>query len=216
MGYKAITQALLVAGLAWGATATASPSAAMLANTCAGCHGTEGVSSGPATPGLAGMAKSYFINAMLAYKYHGDENRDAGIQAAVTKLKLDPDEIDVLDRKSTIMTRIAKGYSDEEIMAMADFFAGKKLSGQKQKVDAALAAKGKKVHDKNCEKCHEDGGTKSDGAGRMAGQWMPYLENTMADFLSKDRVMPKKMAEKTKNLSPEDIKAVIHYYGSQK
>jgi sulfide dehydrogenase cytochrome subunit len=190
----------------------------MLSNTCFGCHGPEGVSEGPATPTIAGMAKSYFINAMLAYKYAGEEGRDAKLAETISKLKLDPDEIDVLDRKSTVMTRIAQGYSDDEILALAEFFSSKPFKGVAQKADAKLVKEGEKVHKKQCEKCHEDNGHKSDGAGRMAGQWMPYLEFTLADFLSADkhRVMPKKMAEKAKNLTPDEIKAVIHFYGSQK
>ncbi len=63
MVYKTITTAILVAGLTLGATFSVSAadkpklmtgaSASMLANTCAGCHGTNGVSRDlplPASP----------------------------------------------------------------------------------------------------------------------------------------------------------------------
>ena len=39
-------------------------SGAMLASTCEGCHGTDGISQGPATPSIAGMSEDYLIEAM--------------------------------------------------------------------------------------------------------------------------------------------------------
>jgi cytochrome c553 len=35
---------------------------------CAGCHGERGVSTNPATPGLAGQEAAYFVDAMRAYR----------------------------------------------------------------------------------------------------------------------------------------------------
>ena len=69
----------------------------MLANTCAGCHGPNGTSLGPTTPSIAGISKEYFIQTMNDFK--------SG------------------DRPSTIMMRISKGYSDEDIALMADYFS---------------------------------------------------------------------------------------------
>ena len=57
MGYNVIRSILLLGGLAAGSAALAAdlPSPAMLGNTCAGCHGTNGSSMGPATPSIAGI-----------------------------------------------------------------------------------------------------------------------------------------------------------------
>ncbi|MEC3863403.1 cytochrome c [Mesobacterium sp. TK19101] len=68
-----------------------------LANTCAGCHGTMGVPAVPYIPPLAGLTNEEFIRAMEAYQ---DGTRQA-----------------------TMMNRIAPAFSDEEIKAMADYFA---------------------------------------------------------------------------------------------
>ncbi|MCB1727209.1 MAG: c-type cytochrome, partial [Gammaproteobacteria bacterium] len=46
----------------------AGSSASMMANTCAGCHGTNGQSAGPASPNLAGVSESYFNDSMKAFK----------------------------------------------------------------------------------------------------------------------------------------------------
>ncbi|MCW8918535.1 MAG: cytochrome c4 [Gammaproteobacteria bacterium] len=197
MNYKRRLQGIMIAGsvaLA-GPVFAETPSAAMLGNTCAGCHGTHGNSQGPATPTIAGVSSEYFIDAMMGYK-NGD-------------------------RAATIMDRIAKGYTDEEIKLMAEFFSTQKMERPEQKVDAALAKKGMKMHEKYCEKCHADGGRSTeDDAGMLAGQWTPYLHFTMSDFMSGKREMPKKMKKKVEELQAKGgdaaIEALIHYYGSQK
>ena len=151
---------------------------------------------------------------MVAYKYGDDEEK---INSIVSKLPIDADEFEALPRNGTIMDRIAKGYSEEEIVKMADVFAKQQFVRHAQATDAKLVKRGRKLHDKNCEKCHEDGGrTSVDDVGILAGRWMPYLENTMADFQSKKRKMPKKMAKKMKGLSDKDVQALVHYYGSLK
>jgi len=173
----------------------ATPEASMLANTCAGCHGTNGSSVGPASPTIAGISVDYFIETMEAYKK--------------------------AERPSTIMSRIAKGYTEEEIKLMAKFFSKQAFISQPQTHNAKLASKGKKLHKKYCEKCHEDGGTSSeDDAGILAGQWQPYLRYSMQDFTSGNRSMEKKMKKKVNSLQKDHgdagIDALIHFYISHK
>ena len=166
------------------------PSATSLAGSCSACHGPNGVSRGPATPTLAGVNKEYFVETMDAFKTG--------------------------KRHATVMGRIAKGFSDDEIKSMAGYFADKKYVGNAQKVDPAKVAKGKALHEKNCEKCHEEGGRVSEDGGILAGQWMPYITYMMEDYTSGKTKMPKKMASKVDKLKAADIDALIQYYGSQK
>ncbi len=205
--------ALLVAA-AWagGASAQTVPTAVLVGN-CAGCHGMEGASRGPAAPSIGGLSKTYFINAMLAYKYGKDE---AKIEAAVKGLNLKADDFDVLPRSATVMDRLAKGYSDADIVRMADYFAARPFASGAQKTDPKLAARGKQVHEDACEKCHENGGRKADEAGRLAGQWMPYMKNAVTDFNGGHREMPKKMRAKMQELKDGDFQALLHFYASQK
>ncbi|MCK5813039.1 MAG: cytochrome c4 [Cocleimonas sp.] len=171
-------------------------SAKMLADTCTGCHGFDGNSKGPATPSIAGFSAEYLTEVMKAYK--------SG------------------DASSTIMGRIMKGYSDEELAQVAEVYAKKKpVSAPGQKFDEALVKKGKKLHDKYCEKCHAEGGTSAeDDSGLLAGQWTPYLQATMADFAAGTREMPKKMKKKVKKLTKKEgadgMTALFSYYASQK
>jgi sulfide dehydrogenase cytochrome subunit len=121
-------------------------------------------------------------------------------------------------RNSTIMNRIAKGYTDQQIAGMAEFFARQPLRLRPQPHDAAKAALGSDLHQRYCEKCHEDGGRPGD-SGILAGQWLPYLEFAMADFLDGRREWPRKMKAKVdeavKEKGNDAIAALLHYYASQ-
>ena len=64
--------------------------------TCYGCHGPEGVSPGP-IPSLKGLSEEHVVSQMMAFK--NDQ------------------------RPGTIMNRIAKGYTDEQIKALGKFVA---------------------------------------------------------------------------------------------
>ncbi len=168
---------------------------AMLANTCAGCHGTNGASVGSAIPIIGGLSADTIKEGMNAYK--------SG------------------DRPATVMGRIARGYSDEEIEAMAGFFCEQKFVPAKQEVDAKKAKAGKKLHDEyKCDKCHEEGGSlDEDGTSVLAGQWKTYLQYEFADFQQDHRGMPKKMAKAMEKLLKKDADArteqLIEYYASQ-
>ena len=197
MHYRYLLPSLLiVGGLGLGSSAMATtPSAQMLANTCAGCHGTDGSSHGPATPSIAGISSEYFIDAMHAYKTD--------------------------ERPATIMNRIAKGYTEEEIKLLADYFSSKEIPHIDQPYDAKLAAFGGKLHDKFCEKCHGDGGSSAeDDAGILANQMTPYLSYTLMDMRSGERDIPKKMKQKLEEVDVrygnKGIQALLDYYASQK
>jgi cytochrome subunit of sulfide dehydrogenase len=91
---------VLCGSSAWAQT-TASLQLRSLAATCANCHGTEGAAvQGEAMARLAGLPKDYILTQMLAFK----EGK----------------------RPATVMHQISKGYSNEQIEALASYFAAKK------------------------------------------------------------------------------------------
>ena len=67
----------------------------LLSMSCAACHGTDGKSPG-AMPSLYGKSSKYIETSMLNF-LHGK-------------------------RVGTVMNRIAKGYTEEEIKLIADHF----------------------------------------------------------------------------------------------
>ncbi len=224
-----VCSALLFSAVAWSAEGEKpTPCCAtteMLVNTCVGCHGPAGSSKGPSTPHLAEMSPNYFIGAMLAYKYDNDPDSIDTVlsedQAVVGEGGITLEEVEKFERVSTVMGRLAKGYTLKEIIKMAKYFAEQKLVAHPQEIDAAKAKKGQKLHKKYCEKCHEDGGSVSDDdAGILAGQWIPYLRYAMDDYLSGTREMPKKMSKQLKDMRLKKghatVEELIHFYASRK
>jgi len=205
MAKQSLTLALLAGATALGLTSPAfaadapelmsGASARMLSETCAGCHGTDGESGGPAIPTIAGMNGEYFIEMMKGYR----EDTTYG----------------------TVMNRIAKGYSEEEISLMGTFFAGKKFQPAKQKPDEALVKTGSKLHEKYCEKCHSEGGKilEDEEYYILAGQWTPYLKNAVSDFTEDRREIPKKMKKRLDALLKKEgdagLEALFAYYAGE-
>ncbi|HEY9050766.1 MAG TPA: c-type cytochrome [Gammaproteobacteria bacterium] len=190
-----IAFSLALATLSSNAFAEMPTQANMLAYACAACHGFNGNSQGPSTPNLAGISKFYFMDAMEAFKEGG--------------------------RPATVMNRIAKGYSKDEIKLMAEFFSKQPLKPVVQAFDPALASKGQALHEANCAQCHENGGRASDDdAGILAGQMTPYLHFTINDILAGTREVPTKMLKKLEKVRDENgqsgIDQLIHFYASQK
>lgn len=165
-----------------------------LATTCAGCHGTDGASVGPASPTIAGMYPEYFIEIM--------EGFSSG------------------EIYSTVMGRIARGYTDEEIELMANYFAAKPFVPAPQAYNEDLAAVGARLHDRYCERCHADGGIPLEDEEYfiLAGQWTPYLENAMEDFLADRRPIERRMKQELDRLmrreGPDGLQAIFAFYGS--
>jgi cytochrome c553 len=102
-----MSRPLLVAALASGAV-LAVPALAQridpnlgrnLAAACANCHGTNGMSQ-QGMPNLAGQQRAYLVQQMQDFR--------AG------------------KRPATIMHQIAKGYTDEQIDALAAYFSAQK------------------------------------------------------------------------------------------
>ena len=102
-----MSRPLLVAALASGAV-LAVPALAQridpnlgrnLAAACANCHGTNGMSQ-QGMPNLAGQQRAYLVQQMQDFR--------AG------------------KRPATIMHQLAKGYTDEQIDALAAYFSAQK------------------------------------------------------------------------------------------
>jgi sulfide dehydrogenase cytochrome subunit len=92
---KAIVAALACAALP--VLAQDNPAARGLAASCAACHGTNGRSATNEVVALAGLPREHIASQMRAF-------RDGA-------------------RPATIMHQIAKGYSDQQIDLMADYFS---------------------------------------------------------------------------------------------
>lgn len=174
-----------------------------LTQSCANCHGKDGASTEQTVPSIGGVSAFYLIDSMAYYK---DEARPC----------VEAEYLDGPDKGSkTDMCKIAAKLSDEDIEALGDFYAGKPFVTAKQEFDAARAAEGQEIHDRQCEKCHADGGASADDdAGILAGQWTPYLKQVFDQYDAGEREMPKKMQPKYEKLDAAEKEALLHYYAS--
>jgi len=171
---------------------------------CADCHGQDGASTEPNVPIIGGISALALEEDLLAF-------RD-GVRPCRTSY----DRAGTPDRPTIDMCRIHTDLSDDEIVQIAAFYASKAFVPAKQQTDPEKAARGEKIHnDLKCVLCHFAGGSDpADDASILAGQWMEYLTTALLDFRAEKRWIPKSMKTKFRNLSEQDIEALVHFYGS--
>ena len=87
---------VLLAGAVPSPSSAQSPQPPLIAQGCVGCHGQAGAGSG-SVPRIAGYNRDLFIAQWAAFR---------------TK-----------QRPATIMDRVATGYKDAEVAALADYFS---------------------------------------------------------------------------------------------
>jgi sulfide dehydrogenase cytochrome subunit len=165
---------------------------AAVSHACAGCHGTGGVSAGTSMPSIAGLPREYLRLMMQRYKTGA--------------------------RPATVMNRLARGYSDEDFRAMADFFEAHRWVPASQQVDGALVQRGQAMHEAMCSVCHLDNGRYAEYTlPRLAGQWLDYLQIQVHEYKHRQPAMPqpKLMKKMLDELGADDLNALAHFYASQ-
>ena len=87
---------MILSALLLSSSAFADERAEIMANNCAGCHGTDGVVENSALISIAGLKADVFIQTMNDFRSN--------------------------ERSSTIMRNVALALTDDEISAMAQYF----------------------------------------------------------------------------------------------
>ena len=170
---------------------------------CEDCHGKNGVSDADDVPTIAGISAPVHGDYLLAYQEKTRPCRKSKFRHGDTA------------RPETDMCATAAKLSAADIEALAKHFAEQPFVATKQSFDAQKAEEGRKLHARDCAKCHTNGGREpADDAGILGGQHLKYLQQAFADFRSGEREQSKKMAEKWTKWSDADIEAVVHYYAS--
>ena len=153
---------------------------AMLADACAPCHGTDGKSPG-AIPALSGKSADYIVQRMLEFK--------AGA------------------REGTVMNRIAKGYTDAEIAAVAQHFA---VLGQ---AAAAGGAAPSALADA-CAPCHGTDGRSPGAIPALSGKSAAYITQRMLEFKAGAR-QGTVMNRIAKGYDDDEIDAIAQHLGTE-
>jgi sulfide dehydrogenase cytochrome subunit len=175
----AVTVGLLVVpAVLWAADARAGM--AMLGNACAPCHGTDGKSP-DAIPALSGKSAAYIVQRMLEFKSGA--------------------------RQGTVMNRIARGYTDAEIAAVAQHFAA---LGQ---TAAAGAATPSALADA-CAPCHGTDGKSPGAIPSLSGKSAAYIVQRMLEFKSGAR-QGTVMNRIARGYEDDEIAAIARHLGTQ-
>jgi len=130
---------------------------------CYLCHGEEGEASSAIYPRLAGQNKQYMVKQLKNF-------RDG-------------------KRKSDTMNEMAKGLTDSQIEALADYFSAKPAKTHRVR-DKAFSAVGFYIYHKGnkfsgipaCKSCHGEKGMGTEQLPRLAGQHKRYVADQLRAF----------------------------------
>jgi sulfide dehydrogenase cytochrome subunit len=203
MAFEIIVVTSILAGMLF-AEAVFADDLDSIVESCGDCHGDNGVSQWDNVPTIAGIDSFVGSEALFIY-------RDEARPCATSEYRQGD-----TSRSATNMCDIAAELSDETIEAIAEHFTGLPFVAASQAFDSDLAAAGKLIHDRACERCHSDGGTNPDDeAGILAGQWTAYLKSAFDEYAAGEREQLEKMKTAMDALSADDVQALLHFYASQ-
>ena len=172
---------------------------------CNACHGKDGASTESDIPIIGGLSPQYIIDSLVAYKAKDRPCTEVKFISGANK------------GKASDMCAVSKDLAESDIDQLAEHYAGKPFVRAQQTFDPKLAATGKDLHERHCDKCHTEGGSlPDDDSGILAGQWMPYLKTSLEEYISGKRPTPEKMKPKIEKLEQADLDALVNYYGSFK
>ncbi len=158
---------------------------------CVNCHGEDGVGTDTDTPIIAGIKDIVQEDALYAY---ADGDRDCGSNA--------------------LMCKAASRLTEEQVVELAAHFAAMPFVPAGEEFDAALAEKGKAIHDAKCAFCHGDEDPGEGDSGILHGQRKGYLRYALEQYAASNRKQLPMMEENVVALSADDIEALVNYYAS--
>jgi cytochrome c553 len=161
------------------------------AESCAGCHGADGISQMPLTPSLAGQSDE-FVQWQLVYFRSGT-------------------------RKSEVMGPIAEALNNEEIRNLGAYYASLPPPKPELAADALAQAGEKLARQRRCASCHADDYVGFRAAARLAGQREDVLIKALHDFKSGARVGSgvASMSDVVYELNDADMQALAHYMATR-
>ena len=160
------------------------------AAVCAACHGEDGNAVIPGYPTLAGQTWRYIYVQLKDYK----EGR----------------------RSHPIMTAMASNLSRDEMVNVANYFAGFRLKPNGFVADEGKVKLGKAKADETlCTMCHLGGFSGQNEIPRVAGQQYDYVVEQLRHFKARTRTNDAgNMTSVAQTLSETDIENLGHYISS--
>jgi cytochrome c553 len=157
--FVGVAVALLTAGWAAGAFAEPPESIREIVQTCASCHGQDGVSAIENTPSLAAQP-DIFLQYQLVFIRDGQ-------------------------RKVEVMQEAAKKLTDQNIRDLGAYYSSLPPPPAQTAIrkvdDKSVTAL---VEPRHCDSCHKPDFSGQGESARLAGQRPEYLAKALADFRS--------------------------------
>ncbi len=173
-----------------------------IAETCNACHGTTAPSPHDDIPTIHGLPSVVIENALYDFRAETRPCRQSACSARGTC----PD---------TDMCEVTAALSDAEIGQLAEWYSAQAFVPVGEPHDPELAARGREIHQANCEKCHADGGTRSEEqASLLRGQPKAYLNKALQDYRLAERQAVSQMDIGLESLDDDDIAALVEFYSS--
>lgn len=170
---------------------------------CADCHGPDGVSAHGDVPTIAGQASSFLAKTLRTYQVWGRPCIKSSYRAGDTS------------RPQVDMCKIAEGLTGEDIAALSEHFSQLPFRPAQQEFDPNLVPVGAELHEKHCEKCHEQGGQRADVGPILAGQWVPYLRTSLKYVPTGEHLVPPLMEKTVADMGKDEIDALMSFYASR-
>lgn len=157
---------------------------------CASCHGDGGNSGQENIPSLAGQPAFFILNQLFLMR--------EGV------------------RKIEAMAPFVKDLKDSDLQALAEHFSKLEPKRSDEKIDPALAARGKALSDRmRCNHCHLPDLSGQEQMPRLAKQRIDYLIHSLKEFRDNKRSgADTAMSAAIFGASDEDIAALAHYAAS--
>jgi cytochrome c553 len=164
-------------------------------DVCGACHSTDGNSTSPAYPVLAGQPPEYIAKQLGEFKSGA--------------------------RKNAIMAPNVTNLSSDDMLNLAAYFSAQQPKSRLAK-DAALVAEGQKIYKGGnagsgvpaCASCHGPAGSGIPVQfPRLAGQHSKYVLSQLKNFRSGDRANDggKMMQVIARKMTDQEMKAVAEY-----
>lgn len=200
---KPLLYALLLAWVAGTPVFADSEALQALIPECESCHGPGGLSTDGDVPIIAGQSQALIEKAHEQFK---DWARPCS--------RMSPNQGDG-EGVPTSMCEVSQRLDRVMIEAVAAHFAARDFVPARQPFDETQAVAGAALHELYCETCHPQGGSAPGFAGRLAGQWTPYLAHTIEQIKRSEIIVPHIMERKLAAFSTTEIDALLNFWASQ-
>ena len=164
--------------------------------SCAECHGSDGMGQGRAmVPVIAGIPAGHIEEAIYAYV--------DGARRCVREPR---------------MCETVAALSESDVTELAEYYAGLERSSPQEEFNRELAAEGELLHKQHCSICHlppDDEGVDNAIGIPLHGQRSEYLRYAIEAYFAGDReALVQTMADRIQALQAGDLSALVNYYSS--